>query len=55
MIAILAGISLFIVMMIFIFGFAIIFVLAIPYYFFKKEKEVQDRGNYSIDDIEGEE
>lgn len=54
-IAIWAGMSVGIVMMIFIIGFVLISIFSIPYYLIKKDKEVQDRGSYSIDDIEGEE
>ncbi|MBS3817366.1 MAG: hypothetical protein KGY76_07380 [Candidatus Thermoplasmatota archaeon] len=55
MIAIWAGISISIAMTVFIVGFVIVSILAVPYYLFKKDKEVQDHGSYDIDDIEGKE
>ncbi len=55
MIALWVGISIGIVMVIFIIGFILVSILAVPYYLIKKDKEVQDHGSYSIDDIEGEE
>ncbi len=53
--AILVGISVTIVIILFTIGISLIFVLAIPYYFLTKKKKVQEHGSYSLDDIEGEE
>lgn len=54
-IAIWLGISLVVVVMILVSGFLLVFLLAIPYYLITKEKEVEEYGNYSLEEVEGKE
>ncbi len=53
MISILLGISVIIVIIATIVLFTLISLIAIPYYWMTRKPEVQEFGDYSIDDIKG--
>jgi len=55
MIATWLGVSLIIGVIIIMGLVMIITLLAVPYYLIKQKKEIQEYGNYSLDDVEGKE